>query len=140
MNQHFRRRSLHGLLLFLALGLSACMPGQRLLDVRIEVSGEAVAQTWFAVDDHLSEDQAWSQLDGAVFEAVGVGVPAPSSDGQVELLGPIRLVLDHAGDEFAAADLEQLFLKQVSAGTAGSPGTWLLAPGEVERSRPPAVR
>jgi hypothetical protein len=109
------------------------MPGQRLLDARIEIDGVLVAQTYFSIDDHRSEDEAWSRLDGAVFEAVGAGLPAPDAEGRVELTGWIGLVLDHAGDRFVAAELEELLLVPDAAGSGG----WCLAAGEVERARPP---
>ncbi|QDU83173.1 hypothetical protein Pla163_02700 [Planctomycetes bacterium Pla163] len=126
-------RLLHVVLFALSLASAGCMPGQRLLDARIEVDGAVVAETYFSIDDHRSEGEAWSRLDGAVFEAVGAGLPAPDAEGRVELTGAIGLVLDHAGDPFVGAELVVLLLVPDAAGSGG----WCLAPGEVERTRPP---
>ena len=110
--------------------VGCALPGQRLLEARIEKDGQLLLQAQFAVPDSWDKRAAWQRLEGQSFESVGQWKPEPEDAGQVVLKGKVRLLLVHARKPFAGAEVEDLRLVADPANT----GNWRLAPAEVSRT------
>ena len=110
-------------------GSTGC-DGQRLIEARVERDGQIVLQSQFGISDDASPAIAWGLLGDQKFKAVGHISPEGNDPQKAVLKGKIRILLRHAGNPFASADVEQLRLNL-------APGTdiyWMIPKDEVERT------
>jgi hypothetical protein len=113
------------------LVLEGCgFPGQRLLNAEIQKDGQPVLRTQFSVPDSWNRQQAWQRLQEQSFDRPGEWKPEPDDAKQVVLRGKVRVILLHAGKEFAAAEVAELRL----VADPNKEGSWQLAPAEAERT------
>ncbi len=116
--------------ILLAVSLSACLSGQRYIDVLIERDGTRILQTGYGVDDYLGTPAIWKSLEGESFESVGKVEPDADDPQKAVLKGKIRIVIFHVNNQMAQAQVDELRLIRAP----GSSDRWQLAPGEVKRT------
>lgn len=104
--------------------------GQRLLEARIECDGQVVLRTHFGVPDNWDQRTAWRQLESHAFEVADTAVLDGDTVSPATLTGRIRITLNHAGNAWAAVEVNSIALSKNDAGS----NSWKLAPGEVDRT------
>jgi hypothetical protein len=123
------RSALCGIFGLLFCAATGC-EGQRLIEARIERDGQIVLQSQFGIADDAAPEAVWRSIAEQRFKAVAQIVPQRSDPTKATLNGKIRILLRHAGNRFASADVDQLQIVL-------APGTdvyWIVTKDEVERT------
>ncbi|MEM7477877.1 MAG: hypothetical protein AAF483_23065 [Planctomycetota bacterium] len=116
------------LLFTLCLMLSACMPpGQRLLDISIEVDGQAKIEAIYGVPDYTPVEDMWDELSVVEFqcspeEAAGIF----ESYGSIE--GEVVITIRHVQDVLASSTVNDLLMVQ-----GRNKASWKISPDEIQR-------
>ena len=126
-----RRRLGLAAVILQTVSLSACLSGQRFIDVAIERDGTRILQTGYGVDDYLGNTAIWKSLEGESFEPIGTIEPEAADAQKAVLKGKIRIVIFHVKSQIAQAQVDELRLIRAP----GSSERWQLAPGEVSARR-----
>ncbi|MHC5026642.1 MAG: hypothetical protein ACYTGR_07785 [Planctomycetota bacterium] len=94
----------------LLLALASCAPpGQRLLDVEIEVEGQVVFEGFRGVRDTMEVERMWEVIGDIAFDPAA-GTPLDSLEPVEVLEGMIVVRIRHTGDELATASLASVSL------------------------------
>ena len=105
-----RRRLGLAAVILQAVSLSACLSGQRFIDVAIERDGTRILQTGYGVDDYLGNTAIWKSLEGESFEPIGTIEPEAADAQKAVLKGKIRIVIFHVKSQIAQAQVDELRL------------------------------
>jgi len=119
----------------LATLLTGCA-GQRLLEIRVERGGELLLKGSFAIPDNQTPIQGWLAIAGRPLQAVAPITPDADNPNAAALKGELRVSLTHAGDHFAASQLERLQITRVP----GTDDQWEIPLSELERATKPALK
>lgn len=112
----------------LLLALASCAPpGQRLLDVEIEVNGQVVFEGFRGVRDTMPVDRMWEVVGEIAFDPAA-GIALDSLEPVEVLAGSIVVRISHTGDELATASLDSMSL-------ALNPGTKTWSLDDASRQR-----
>jgi hypothetical protein len=73
---------------------------QRLLTVQIELNGDSVLESLWAVSDNLTKQETWKTLVNAPLHSVNRWQPAASTGDQATVSGNIVIHVNHADQEY----------------------------------------
>ena len=121
--------SVSAILLFLCL-IPACVPGQRLLQIQVEVDGVTRFEGYRGVSDSLPISNMWQKIEDIPLANLESTDATPTSTKTLKLEGDIVVRILHTGSELSSAKCDSLQLDCPDG------SDWYFAPREVARIQP----
>lgn len=107
-----------------------CMPGQRVLQIEVEVDGVPKFQGMRAVRDSMSVESMWSELEFVSLKAVNAEGDSLSASENLRLTGEVVVRILHVENELSTSQSNVLDLESTNG------KDWCFAPGEIQKIRP----